>query len=108
MRIIPFDNSYPSQYVSQQKISNLDMLDKVEKSDVIAYAFLQVWDSNSATSQKYGVPSSSVGHLHFDDLWANLPAGLSLNMPPSKDFVRNHRQDPKLLFNKTVRQVVVI
>lgn len=95
MRLIPFDNSYPSQYGSQQKISNLDMLDKVEKSDVIAYAFLQVWDSNSATSQKY-------------DLWANLPAGLSLNMPPSKDFVRNHRQDPKLLFNKTVRQVVVI
>ena len=53
----PFDDSYPSQYGSQQKISNPDMLDKMEKSDVIAYAFLQVWDSNSATSQKYAVPS---------------------------------------------------
>ncbi|WP_157870772.1 hypothetical protein [Candidatus Coxiella mudrowiae] len=40
MRLIPFDNSYPSQYGSQQKNSNLDMLDKVEKSDVIGYAFL--------------------------------------------------------------------
>jgi chitinase len=71
------DNSYINRYHSLDKVQNSDMVNKFTHNDIVSYAFLQVW--NPASPQKPGIviPNDWAGHLHFDDLWANLPSQIA-------------------------------
>ena len=82
----PFDGSHPSQYGDTTVVRNADMVQKVKQSDVVAYAFLQVWNPNSAQAKQFNVPADWAGQLHFDDLWANLPGWSAKEGPAWKTF----------------------
>lgn len=82
----PFDNSYPGTWHSTTRVANPDMVAKANKSDVLSYAFLQVWNPNTAVSKQYNVPATWAGLLHFDDLWANLPSQVATEYPAWKAF----------------------
>jgi chitinase len=69
----PVDGSYKSIYHDLTPISNPDMVKKVGQTDLLDYAFLQVWNPNSPQAPGITIPTNWAGHLHFDDLWANLP-----------------------------------
>lgn len=80
----PFDGSYINNYHSLQKVTNPDMVRKFASNDVIAYAFLQVWNPNAPQKSGISIPQSWTGHLHFDDLWANLPSQIAPEYPAWK------------------------
>lgn len=63
--------SYPSEYQNRTPIDNPDMLIKANKSDVIAYAFLQVWNPSFESARGRSVPADWAGHLHSLDLWGD-------------------------------------
>lgn len=66
-----FDGAYTSDYRSIKHTTNEDMVNKARKSDVLAYAFFQVW--NQELIDQYKAPQEWLGRLHFSDIWANLP-----------------------------------
>lgn len=69
----PFDGSYPSAWNSTTVLSNSDMVDKVKVSDVVEFAFLQVWNQDLINQYKgSGAKAEWLGVLHFDDLWGDL------------------------------------
>ncbi len=69
----PFAGSHPNTYHDNTIVANQDMVEKAKQSDVLAFAFFQVWNSKY---QSYNISSPAAwdGLLHFDDLWANLPS----------------------------------
>lgn len=77
----PIDGSYPNNYRSLQKVSNPDMVTKFAKNDVVSYAFLQVWNPSAPQKSGIAIPKEWAGHLHFDDLWANLPSQVAPEYP---------------------------
>jgi chitinase len=81
-----FDGSYTNSWHSNTKVSNADMVMKAQLSDVLVYSFLQVWNHNSTKSQQFTVPANWDGHLHFDDVWGNLPNQTATEYPTWKDF----------------------
>ena len=73
----PFDGSYVNQYHSTQTASNQDMQTKANVSNVIAYAFLQVWSPDAKGQKAFNIPENWAGVLHFDDLWGELPSRIA-------------------------------
>lgn len=81
-----FDGSYANHWHDNTKVSNADMVMKAQLSDVLVYSFLQVWNHNSPKNQPFNVPAAWDGHLHFDDLWGNLPNQAVAEYATWKDF----------------------
>ncbi len=69
----PFDGAYPNTYASTSVTANPDMVNKVQNSDVVEFAFLQVWSQDLINQYStLGAKQAWLGVLHFDDLWADL------------------------------------
>lgn len=66
-----FRNGLP--YGRLSYISNPAMVAQFNKADVVAWSFLQVWNSHDPEQARFHVPSAWDGLMHFDDLWAELP-----------------------------------
>lgn len=69
-----FDGSYPNSYGNFTSVKNADMVAKAQKSDVLAFAFFQVWNQDLINQYAGQAKPSWLGVLHFDDLWGNLPS----------------------------------
>lgn len=70
----PFDGSYPNSYHNTNRVANPDMQYKAQRSDVLAFAFLQVWNHNDPNQAPYLKDDAWDGQLHFDDIWGDLPS----------------------------------
>lgn len=68
----PFDQSYPNNYADNTVIKNPDMVSKAQHSDVVTFAFLQVWNQDLINQYAGQAQQSWLGVLHFDDLWGDL------------------------------------
>lgn len=87
-----YDGAYQNgqPYGQLRYVSNPEMVTQFNKADVVAWSFLQVWNSSNPDQQHYPIPASWDGLMHFDDLWAELPLeGDWINpLPPeTKDFL---------------------
>ena len=70
-----YDGAYKNgqPYGKLSYVSNPAMVAQFNKADVVAWSFLQVWNSQDPNQAKYQIPASWDGLLHFSDLWAELP-----------------------------------
>ncbi len=87
-----YDGAYKigEPYGKLKYVKNPEMLEQFNKADVVAWSFMQVWNSHDPNQAKYQVPSSWDGLMHFDDLWSELPleGDWISNLPPeTKDFL---------------------
>lgn len=87
-----YDGAYKNglPYGKLSYVSNPDMVAQFNKADVVAWSFLQVWNSNDPNQAQYQIPSSWDGLMHFDDLWGELPleGDWVKPLPPeTKDFL---------------------
>lgn len=87
-----YDGAYKNgqPYGQLSYVSNPAMVAQFNKADVVAWSFLQVWNSNDPNQAFYQIPSEWSGLLHFDDLWGELPlegSWISPLPPETKDFL---------------------
>ncbi|MDI9819168.1 MULTISPECIES: glycoside hydrolase family 18 protein [unclassified Legionella] len=87
-----YDGAYKSgqPYGQLKYVSNPEMVAQFNKADVVAWSFLQVWNSRDPSQAEYQIPSSWNGLMHFDDLWGELPlegSWISPLPPETKDFL---------------------
>lgn len=87
-----YDGAYKNgrPYGSLAYVSNPNMVAQFNKADVVAWSFLQVWNSHDPNQAQYQIPSSWDGLMHFDDLWGELPlegSWISSLPPETKDFL---------------------
>lgn len=87
-----YDGAYKNgrPYGQLSYVSNPAMVAQFNKADVIAWAFLQVWNNKDPNQAQYQIPAAWNGLMHFDDLWGELPLeGSWINpLPPeTKDFL---------------------
>lgn len=87
-----YDGAYKNgrPYGQLSYVSNPAMVAQFNKADVVAWSFLQVWNSNDPNQAVYQIPSEWSGLLHFDDLWGELPlegSWISPLPPETKDFL---------------------
>lgn len=71
-------------------VYNPEMVAQFNKADVIAWSFLQVWNSKDPNQAQYQIPSSWDGLMHFADLWGELPlegSWISPLPPETKEFL---------------------
>lgn len=86
-----YDGAYKNgqPYGQLSYVQNPAMVAQFNKADVIAWSFLQVWNSKDPNQAQYNIPSTWNGLMHFDDLWGELPFEASwVTLPPeTKDFL---------------------
>ncbi|KTC85180.1 glycoside hydrolase family 18 protein [Legionella brunensis] len=87
-----YDGAYKNgrPYGQLAYVSNPEMVAQFNKADVVAWSFLQVWNSQDPNQAQYQIPSSWNGLMHFDDLWGELPlegSWISTLPPETKDFL---------------------
>lgn len=87
-----YDGAYKNgrPYGNLNYVSNPDMVAQFNKADVVAWSFLQVWNSNDPNQAQYQIPAAWNGLMHFDDLWGELPlegSWISPLPPETKDFL---------------------
>ncbi|PWY54310.1 hypothetical protein DGG96_17835 [Legionella qingyii] len=87
-----YDGAYKigRSYGQLAYVSNPEMVAQFNKADVIAWSFLQVWNSNDPNQAQYQIPSSWDGLMHFADLWGELPlegSWVSPLPPETKNFL---------------------
>lgn len=86
-----YDGAYKigNPYGQLSYVANPDMVAQFNKADVIAWSFLQVWNSKDPNQSQYNFPVKWDGLMHFDDLWGELPFEASwVSLPPeTKDFL---------------------
>ena len=87
-----YDGAYKNgqPYGQLSYVSNPDMIAQFNKADVVAWSFLQVWNSHDPNQSQFHIPSTWDGLMHFDDLWGELPLEGSwiFPLPPeTKDFL---------------------
>ena len=87
-----YDGAYKNglPYGKLEYVKNAPMVEQFNKADVVAWSFMQAWNSKDPEQQKYGISNSWDGLMHFDDLWGELPLEGSwiANLPPeTKDFL---------------------
>jgi chitinase len=87
-----YDGAYKNgqPYGQLKYVSNPEMVAKFNQADIIAWSFLQVWNSRDPNQAQYQIPSSWNGLMHFDDLWGELPlegSWISPLPPETKDFL---------------------
>ena len=87
-----YDGAYKNgqPYGKLTYVNNPEMVAQFNKADVIAWGFLQVWNSQDPNQAQYQIPSSWSGLMHFDDLWGELPlegSWVSPLPPETKDFL---------------------
>lgn len=70
-----YDGAYKNgePYGKLKYVKNPDMVAQFNQADVVAWSFMQVWNSKDPNQAEYQVPSSWDGLMHFDDLWSELP-----------------------------------
>lgn len=79
-----YDGAYKNgePYGQLRYVSNPDMVAQFKKADVLAWSFMQVWNSDDAKQAKYDIPVEWNGLMHFSDLWGELPFEASWVTPP--------------------------
>ncbi len=87
-----YDGAYKNglPYGQLKYVSNPEMVAQFNQADVVAWSFLQVWNSQDPEQAKYQTPSAWDGLMHFDDLWGELPleGDWVKPLPPeTKDFL---------------------
>lgn len=87
-----YDGAYKvgKPYGQLSYVANPDMVAQFNKADVIAWSFLQVWNSKDPNQAQYNFPNQWDGLIHFDDLWGELPfeaSWVSPLPPETKDFL---------------------
>jgi chitinase len=87
-----YDGAYKNNqpYGKLTYVFNPSMVAQFNKADVVAWSFMQVWNSNDPNQAQYQIPSAWNGYMHFDDIWGELPLEGSwiLPLPPeTKDFL---------------------
>lgn len=88
-----YDGAYKNgePYGQLKVVKNPQMVAQFNKADVVAWGFMQVWNSNDPNQAIYQVPSSWDGLMHFDDLWSELPLEGAWIFPlptETKDFLK--------------------
>lgn len=87
-----YDGAYKNgqPYGQLKYVTNPAMVEQFNKADVVAFSFLQVWNTEDPNQAQYNTPSAWNGLMHFDDLWGELPLEGSwiTSLPPeTKDFL---------------------
>lgn len=87
-----YDGAYKNgePYGQLKYVENPKMVEQFNKADVVAWSFMQVWNSKDHNQAQYNVPSSWDGLMHFDDLWSELPlegSWISQLPPETKSFL---------------------
>ncbi len=87
-----YDGAYKNgeAYGKLTYVTNPEMLAQFNKADVVAWSFMQVWNTNDPAQAQYQIPSSWNGLMHFDDLWSELPlegSWISPLPPETKEFL---------------------
>ncbi|WP_133128487.1 glycoside hydrolase family 18 protein [Legionella nagasakiensis] len=120
-----YDGAYKvgKPYGQLSYVANANMVKQFNQADVVAWSFLQVWNSKDPNQADYQIPSAWDGLLHFDDLWGELPleaAWITPLPPETEDFLKfcrnnvgactsiqvNGNTGQKELFNYTDQQGV--
>lgn len=87
-----YDGAYQNNrpYGQLAYVRNPDMVAQFNKADVVAWGFMQVWNSKDPNQAQYGIPNNWHGLMHFDDLWGELPfeaSWVSPLPPETQDFL---------------------
>ncbi|WED42452.1 glycoside hydrolase family 18 protein [Legionella cardiaca] len=87
-----YDGAYKNgrPYGQLTYVSNPAMVAQFNKADIVAWSFLQVWNSHDPNQAQYQIPGVWDGLMHFDDLWGELPlegSWISTLPPETKDFL---------------------
>lgn len=87
-----YDGAYKNgqPYGKLSYVSNHEMVAQFNKADVIAWSFLQVWNSKDPNQAQYQISANWDGLMHFADLWGELPlegSWISPLPPETKDFL---------------------
>ncbi|MBA2651464.1 MAG: glycoside hydrolase family 18 protein [Tatlockia sp.] len=88
-----YDGAYKNgqPYGALSYVDNPDMVAQFNKADVVAWAFLQVWNANDPNQAQYPIPSAWNGLMHFNDLWGELPLETYFGRfpaPEASDFIK--------------------
>ena len=70
-----YDGAYKNgePYGQLKYVANPDMVKQFNQADIVAWAFMQVWNSQDPEQARFQVPQKWDGLMHFDDLWGELP-----------------------------------
>lgn len=87
-----YDGAYKNgqPYGSLTYVQNPDMVAQFNQADVVAWSFLQVWNTKDQYQSKYKIPENWSGLMHFNDLWSELPfeaSWVSPLPPETQDFL---------------------
>lgn len=86
-----YDGAYKNgqPYGQLSYVYNPNMVAQFNRADVVAWSFLQVWNSQDPEQARFQVPKQWDGLMHFDDLWGELPYEASwAKLPPeTKEFL---------------------
>ncbi|KTD25546.1 glycoside hydrolase family 18 protein [Legionella maceachernii] len=80
-----YDGAYKNgqPYGQLKYVANPDMVAQFNKADIVAWSFMQVWNSKDPNQAQYPIPASWDGLMHFSDLWGELPFEASwVSLPP--------------------------
>ncbi|ARG99339.1 glycoside hydrolase family 18 protein [Legionella micdadei] len=86
-----YDGAYKNgqPYGQLKYVFNQDMVAQFNNAEVVAWSFMQVWNSKDPNQAQYQIPNAWDGLMHFSDLWGELPFEASwVSLPPeSNDFL---------------------
>ncbi|MBA2656628.1 MAG: glycoside hydrolase family 18 protein [Tatlockia sp.] len=88
-----YDGAYKNglPYGRLRYVINPEMVAQFNKADVLAWSFLQVWNSQDPNQALYQIPQAWDGLMHFDDLWGELPLETYFGQfpaPEASDFIK--------------------